>query len=83
MDPDPDLGGTKTCGSGGSDSGSATLLEILVLTYRIHERNFGGAAPGLGARGTRLEAAKARAPWQCHVTHVRRAKHTHMPKVTL
>jgi hypothetical protein len=50
-------------------------------TYRIHERNFCGAAPGLSARGARLEAAKARAPWQCHVTHVRRAKHTDTPKL--
>ncbi len=52
------------------------VLEI-THTYRIHECNFCGAAPGLSARGARLKAAKARAPWQCHVTHVWRAKHRH------
>jgi hypothetical protein len=30
MDPDPDLGGPKTCGSGGFGFGSATLLGRMV-----------------------------------------------------
>jgi hypothetical protein len=29
MDPDPDPGGPKTCGSGGSGSGSPTLLSTI------------------------------------------------------
>jgi hypothetical protein len=32
MDPDPDPGGPKTCGSGGSGFGSATLLKFRNFT---------------------------------------------------
>jgi hypothetical protein len=44
--------------------------------YRIHECNFGGAAPGLCARCAGLEAAEARATRQRHVAHIGWAEQT-------
>ena len=53
MDPDPDTGGPKTCGSGGSESGfgsgSATLLESIVAQTVIHFHHSDLVKPSLGA----------------------------------
>jgi hypothetical protein len=49
VDPDPDLGGPKTCGSGGSGSGSATLEKTYPGSGSRCQKNTGSATFNLYA----------------------------------